>query len=317
MECERKIKSTPAQQQTLGVLERQLKQLFTHLRDREPHDPTWTLINQYWRGRVFLGDTVNVPSYAKETGCMSIGLDSNGSKDVLPRLLGRCIMVLVKGTIAVSACAQQMRIALEAAEGLGMTVDLSCDDIKEFGLTQTKWYVDKRCGTDAFDGRRWTFEELLGRDVDSAADMFQQAYPDSHVVIRPWDMMHQAAVYDAHPTKETVVISYDAKSRKVVLPEPQISSMQIMSGVKGHCFMLPEEEGARCIGAPRTAHPEWQTKLVGKNLMDVTDSLRFNYPHALVETVPNTWGIPPVKRRDRIRVLFDPKTSRVTQIILG
>ena len=317
MECERNTRVTPVQQQTLDGLERHLKRLVEHLRSSDPYEPTWALLEQQWRGRVFLGNMVNVPSYAKETGCMSIGLDSNGSKDVLPRLLGRCIMVLVKETIQVSACAQQMRKALEAAEGMGLKVDLSCDDIKEYGLVQTKWYNEKRCGTDAQDGRRWTFEELLGRDVDDAVDMFRRAYPDMHIVTRPWDMLHQAGTYDLHPEKETVVISYDAKSNKVVLPEPQISSMQPMDGVKGHCFMLPEEKGMRCLGAPRLAHPEWQTKLVGKNLMDATDSLRFNYPHALVETVPNTWGIPPVKRRDRIRVLFDPKTGKTTNIILG
>lgn len=70
------------------------------------------------------------------------------------------------------------------------------------------------------------------------------------------------------------------------------------------------------MGAPATVPGTWKM-LIGKNLMDATDSLRFNYPHAQVETVPNTYGIPPVKRRDRIRVLFDAKTGRTTQIILG
>jgi len=275
------------------------------------------VLQEEWRGRVYLGSTLHVPRYASETGCLTLGLDTNGSLDMLPRLLARCILTLVKESLDNANCATQMRQAIEAAESIGLEVDLSCDDIKEYGLVTTQWYEDKRCGTDAYDRRRWTFEELLGRDVDDAVTMMRQGYPDLHVVTRPWDMLHQAGTYDLHPEKETVVISYDMKSNKVVLPEPRITTMQNMEGSKGHCFILPEESGARCLGAPRkVSGGEWDA-LIGKNLMDATDSLRFNYPHAMVETVPNTYGIPPTKRRDRIRVLFDPKDGRTTHIMLG
>ena len=315
MQCEQNTRVNPAQQQTLRGLERHLRALIIHLRKIDEFEPTWALLEEQWRGRVLLGTTrLNVPLYAKETGCLTIALDSNGSRDLLPRLLGRCILVLVKETMDVSACAQQMRRAIEVAESMEMSIDLSCDDIKAYGLVQTGWYKEKQCGTTSYDHRRWTFEELLGHDVDEAVHMLRNTYPDLHIVTRGWDMIHQAGTYDLHPEKETVVISYDMKSNKVVLPVPQLTSLQPMDGVRGNCFMLPEE--GRCMGAPATVPGTWEM-LIGKNLMDATDSLRFNYPHAQVETVPNTYGIPPVKRRDRIRVLFDPKTGRTTQIILG
>jgi hypothetical protein len=315
MQCEQRTRATPPQRETLQTLENQLQTLIRYLRKIEPFEPAWALIAQQWRGRVFLGNRLNVPSYSKESGCMTIGLDSNGSRDIFPRLLGRCILTMVKESIQSSACAQQMRRAIEVAEtDLAMKVDLSCDDVKEFGLVQTKWYKAKQCDSKTYDKRRWTFEELLGHDVDEAVNMFREVYPDLHIVLRSWDTLHEAGTFDLHPEKETVVISYDLKTNKVVLPEPRITTMQNMDGVEGHCFMLPEE--GRCMGAPGTMPDEWQI-LIGKNLMDATDSLRFNYPHALVETVPNTYGLSPIKRRDRIRVLFDPKTAKTTQIILG
>jgi hypothetical protein len=71
-----------------------------------------------------------------------------------------------------------------------------------------------------------------------------------------------------------------------------------------------------CRGAPRRIPDTWRI-LIGKSLGDVTNSLRFEYPHAVVETTPDTAAIDPVRRRDRIRVLFDPETGATTRLMLG
>jgi len=200
-----------------------------------------------------------------------------------------------------------------AENALGFTVDLSCDDYREYGLIRKEWYTTARCDSTQ-DNRRGTFEELMGRDVDDAVQMVRAAYPDLHIVTREWDLIGESASYDLHAEKETIVIHIDPRSNKVVLPEPQLASLQTMQGVQGNCFLLPDE--GRCKGAPRVADGSWDP-LIGELVTDAVDSIRFNYPHAVVETSPNTWGIPPVKRRDRIRVLFDPKTARVTHITVG
>lgn len=317
MECERVYRVTPAQQKTLRELETSLIRCVQSLKDGAPHEPTWHMILTRWRRKVYLGTArLHVPEYTPLTGCLTLGLDANGSRDMVPRLFGRCLMTLVKESIGNSACSQQMRTALEHALEIGIEVDLSCDDIKEFGLVRHPLYKKKRCHTDAYDRRRATFEELLGRDVDDAVRMMRRGYPDLHIVTRPWDLLHQAATYDMHPEKETLIISYDMKSNKVVLPEPRITSLQNMEGADGACFLLPDEDGARCLGAPRIAPKEWD-QLLGQNLMNATDSLRFKYPHAMVQTHPDTYGIPPTKRRDRIRVVYDPSTAKTTHIMLG
>jgi len=85
-----------------------------HLRKTDQYESTWALLDEQWRGRAFLGTTKNnVPVYSQETGCMSIALDSDASRDLIPRLLGRCILAQVKEIMEISACAQRLRQAIQ------------------------------------------------------------------------------------------------------------------------------------------------------------------------------------------------------------
>jgi len=303
---------TDPQKRILKFVEADLHTLFAQLIRTQPSVSTWTTVMDLWDRRLRLGTKHLVPVFVPDVGCLSVGLDANGSADKRWRAFSRCVCVVLRHLS--SPCAQTIDAALTFAETeLGFTVDLSCDDFREYGLIRKAWYSNARCATTT-DARRGTFEELLGRDIDAAMDMIRAAYPDLHVVTRQWDLIGDAASYDLHAEKETLVVYVDRVSNKVVLPEPQLASLQTMNGVRGNCFLLPDE--GNCRGAPRVADGSWEP-LIGRLVTDAVDTLRFNYPHAVVEASPVSWGIPPIRRRDRIRVLFDPKTARVTHITIG
>ena len=310
-----KASPTDPQKRVLRMVEADLQHLFTSLQTTQPDVPAWRTVLDHWDRRLRLGTRHLVPVYVPDvagTGCLSVGLDANGSIDMRWRIFGRCAAVLLRNLSR--PCTEYIDKALTYAQTtLGFRIDLSCDDYREFGLIRKEWYTNARCDV-THDARRGTFEELVGRPVDDAIEMVRAAYPDLHVVVRHWDLLGESASYDLHAEKETLVIHIDPVSNKVVLPEPQLASLQTVSSATGHCFLLPDE--GTCKGVPRVADGAW-TPLIGQLITDAVDTLRFNYPHAVVEASPVTWRIPPVRRRDRIRVLFDPKTARVTHITIG
>jgi len=232
----------------------------------------------------------------------------------MPRLTARLLMKVVRETLGNAGCLHELRTTLDRAHQLEIPVELSCDDIRENGLHDSTWADDRTCSGSAESGRRMTFPEVLGRTVDEAISMLRRGYPTHHIVARRWDMMSTEPIPDSYRPNETIILHYDPVSRKIVLPEPRLGSMAVMHGIDQHCFMLPEE--GRCIGAPARRPESWD-RLIGGLLIDANDTLRFHYPHAVVETVPKTARLDPTHRRDRIRVLFDPETALVTEIILG
>jgi hypothetical protein len=250
--------------------------------------------------------------YSKETGCLTIGVDTNGSPDKQALLFTRAFLHLVKGTTGAKKCTDTMLSALETLRDRGFSIDMSCDDIKAMGLTASRYYDDAKCGADGQDGRRWTFPELIGRDIDDAVPMLRRGYPDLHIHAVEWGTIYTSGSY-ASPNN-TVVIVYDPVSRKVVFPEPHLASMPPQESLTPNCFMLSDD--GTCLGAPRRIPSSWQ-QLIGKSLGDATNSLRWEYPHAVVETQPNTAPIPRIRRRDRIRVLFDPESGATTHVLLG
>lgn len=311
--CDINPSPTDAQRRSLREIENDVSRLFGALVRDQRDVPVWGAVTRHWDGHVRLGTRHLVPGFVPRQGCLSIGLDSNGSPDKHWRAVCRCICVLIRSVS--TPCAPDIDRALTYAETtLQFTIDLSCDDIREYGLIRKPWYGNMNCEK-THDRRRPTFEELLGRDVDEAKAMVRDAYPDVHVVVRHWDLIGESASYDLHAEKETLVIHYDVKSNKVVLPTPQFASAQTMNGVYGNCFLMPDE--GRCKGAPRIAPDASWDAMIGGLLTDVVDTMRFNYPHAVVEARPVTYGEPSVRRRDRIQVLFDPQTARVTNVIIG
>lgn len=301
------------QLESLESIKTRLVRVLETMRATQPDEIVWFRILKTWDGRVRLGSILLTPTYTPETGRLTIGLDSDGSRTHIDRAVIRSINDLVVKTSTKPNCTPLVRQAVAAAEGLGIRVDLTCDDFREFGLIASTYYTAAGCAA-THDRRRPSFEELLGRDVDDASEMIKNVYPDMHIALRKWDLIGAGSSYDLHPEKETLVIYYDDVSKKVVLPEPRLASVQTMNGVDDHCFMMPDE--GRCLGAPRVVQKDWDA-LIGGLVSDVADSLQYEYPHAVVEVSPVTYKIPPTRRMDRIRVLFDPETARVVAITVG
>jgi hypothetical protein len=310
--CERVVDTTQQQQATLGYIEQTMSKALTVLRQQYPHDPVWKKATTEWRGRVYLGSRLHVAEYQRSTGCLTIGLDTNGSQDARALLFTRCFLRLVKETTGSTRCTESMLVALDTCRDHGIEIDLRCDDIKEMSLINTPYYDDKQCGEAHQDGRQWTFPELIGRDIDDAVNMLRAGYPDLAIKTMAWDTMHTQGSH-GNPN-QTVIIVYDPWSRKVVYPEPHIQSTGPQESLTENCFMVADD--GTCRGAPRRIPETWRT-LIGKSLGDATNSLRWEYPHAVVETSPDTAAIDPVRRRDRIRVLFDPETGATTRLMLG
>lgn len=312
-----KTEQTEYQRHALISIQGRLHAILTSMRTAQPDEPVWYRLLKTWDGSVRLGTRYLDPSYTPETGRLSIGLDSHGSPTKHDRAVLRLLNTLITKTTAAPQCTVLVRQAVEHAESMGVRVDLTCDDFREFGLLASQYYTAAGCGGTHHDRRRASFEELLGRHVDDATAMVKAAYPDLHISLRKWDLIGGAGTYDVHPENETLVIYYDDVSKKVVLPEPRLASVQQMDGVENHCFMLPDD--GMCLGAPRVVHPDrdqWDA-LIGKLVTDVNDTLKFRYPHAVVETSPINYKIPPIRRLDRIRVSFDPETARVVAITVG
>lgn len=310
--CERVIETTPQQRATIHRLSAKLTRALRLLRDTYPHDPIWRHAAREWRGHAYVGSQLHVADYNRYTGCLRVGVDTNGSRDKQALLFTRAFLHLVKGTSGATRCTDTMLTALETLQQHGFEIDMSCDDIKAMGLTGSRYYDDAKCGADGQDGRRWTFPELIGRDIDDAVSMLRRGYPDLHIRAVEWGMISDSGSYASPNT--TVVIIYDPVSRKVVYPEPHLASMPPQESLTPNCFMLSDQ--GTCLGAPRRIPASWSV-LVGKSLGDATNSLRWEYPHAVVETQPENAPIPEIRRRDRIRVLFDPETGRTTRLILG
>jgi hypothetical protein len=310
--CERVVETTPQQRATLQYIEQTITTALTILRQEYPHDPVWKYCQREWRGRVYLGSRLHVAEYQRATGCLTIGLDTNGSQDAKALLFTRCFLHMIKATTGDRRCTDTMLTALDTCRDHGIDIDLRCDDIKAMSLIHTPYYDEHGCGDTHQDGRQWTFPELIGRDIDDAIRMLRGGYPDLTIKTMAWDTMHTQGSH-ANPN-QTVILVYDPWSRKVVYPEPHIQSTGPQESLTENCFMLADD--GTCQGAPRRIPETWRT-LIGKSLGDTTNSLRWEYPHAVVETQPETAAIDPIRRRDRIRVLFDPATGATTRLMLG
>lgn len=310
--CEHVVKSTPQQEESIRSIEALITKALAILGAQFPHEPVWRYATREWTGRVYLGSSLHVAEYDRESGCLRIGLDANGSKEKLALLFTRTLLRLIKTTTGEKRCTSLMLTALETCRENGIAIDLSCDDIKSNSLINTPLYDQKACGETGQDGRQWTFPELIGRPVDEAVEMLRSGYPDMTIKPMAWDTIHTSGSHGL--PNSTVIVVYDPHSKKVVYPEPHVQSMHPQESLTPHCFMLAEDGG--CIGAPRRIPDSWTT-LIGKSLGDVTNSLRWEYPHAVVETQPDTAAIDPIRRRDRIRVLFSPETGKTSRLMLG
>jgi len=304
---------SPAQDRALETITVYVSTVLTELRRDQPDVVTWLRIQKRWDGTIRLGHQHLVPEYDASTGTASIGLDSNGSVDRLDRATLRIMNELIVNTATRPNCSTLTRDAIHAAKRVGLVADLTCVDIENFGLVGDDLFDRMGCDDENHD-RRPEFEELLGRDADDAVAMIRAVFPGVHVVVRNWDLINGQSTYDDFADDETMVITIDPVTNKVVAPTPRFASTPIQYGAEDSCFMKPDD--GRCIGVPRIAPGTWSTML-GKPLPDVVATMKWEYPHALIVPTPISYRIPRTRRPDRIRVIFDPATSFVVRILIG
>lgn len=312
--CSAVERTSPQQRATLDLLERTCRRVFVETRQVYPNGKVWGYVLGRWDGRVLLGSQRHVPEYVPETGCLVIGLDADGSRDLIPRLTARLLAEVTMVTAGNRGCVDELQQVLDVARRADVPLEMSCDDIRQFGLTDSTWWADKHCGDSQAENRQMSFAELVGRDLDEGVALLRKTYPHLLVATRRWDMLDYAPQYGAASPSETVIVWYEARSNKIVLPEPHLASMENWTGPRQHCFRHPEH--GQCIGVPARVDPRWD-QLKGKLLTDAHDTLKWTYPHALIEAVPTTYRPPRTHRRDRIRVVFDPTTALVREIVIG
>ena len=241
---------SPAQDRALETITVYVSTVLTELRRDQPDVVTWLRIQKRWDGTIRLGHQHLVPEYDASTGTASIGLDSNGSVDRLDRATLRIMNELIVNTATRPNCSTLTRDAIHAAKRVGLVADLTCVDIENFGLVGDDLFDRMGCDDENHD-RRPEFEELLGRDADDAVAMVRAVFPGVHVVVRNWDLINGQSTYDDFADDETMVITIDPVTNKVVAPTPRFASTPIQYGAEDSCFMKPDD--GRCIGVPRIA----------------------------------------------------------------
>jgi len=213
------MRQTPAQDRALETITVYVSTVLAELRRAQPDVVAWLRIQKRWDGAIRLGHRHLVPEYDASTGTASIGLDSNGSVDRLDRATLRILNELIVNTAPRPNCSTLTRDAIHAAERVGIVADLTCVDIENFGLVGDDLYERSGCGDENHD-RRPEFEELLGRDADDAAAMIRAVFPGVHIVFRNWDLISGQSTYDDFAEDETLVITIDPVTNKVVAPTP-------------------------------------------------------------------------------------------------
>ena len=185
---------------------------------------------------------------------------------------------------------------LKEASLLGIRFELPCSDIIDHGLMES-W--GKKVGCHQY---RLSWPEFIGLSRDQVVDAFERS--GRKVETFTWDSMYGKPAVDG-----VVRIIYDPKTWKVVSPAPHVGSIPLPM-TDDQCFIKPDE-GLTCIGAPLSLPPKEWDMYIGKLFTEVVDALRMTHPHATIESLPASASVTKDKRRDRIRVRFDPETARV------
>ena len=301
--CSRVQTETAEQQTTLDTLRTLVERVIKHMRTVAPHESAWKNLKDSWNGEVVLNTTPFRAEYEPEYGCLSIGVPRTGAPYQLPLLTARLLLTMSRVASGGRRCTDLHNMMLgEVKNTLGIPVEVGCDDIQLYSLMNTPWR------NDACEQERLEWPELVGSRVDLVVRYFDRYHPDKRVEIFPWDSLN------AQPAAPDVIrITYETRSRKVVNPAPHIGTANIPF-LDGSCFSRVDSESTvRCIGAPRVPPQVWG-QLIGKSVIDAVDSLRFKYPHAVIEATPTSASIPTDRRQDRIRVWFDPVTAKIDRL---
>ncbi len=298
--CDHVVDVTVHQQERAIELGLTARTVLQHMRTTFPHDVEWSMFQKWWNGKVLVGAQKNIATFVPETGCLLIGIPKDGGR--IEQLNTRLLLAMSTGSSNGRPCTRlHDSILKEASTNLGIRFELSCADIFEYGLNDT-WGKGVACHRS-----RLSWPEVIGLPVQQVVEAFKKA---GHPVdVATWDTM-----YGKPPSPGVIRIIYDARTSRVVSPAPHIGSLSVPEK-DDQCFLKADKESSvSCIGAPLKYPPAEWGKFVGKFFTEVVDSLRVQYPHATIEALPSTTAISTDRRRDRIRVRFDPITARVTSI---
>lgn len=284
--CNSVIDMTPRQRAELGRLQAMAVAVLDRVTLAFPHEVAWKSVRRAWGAQeLLLGPTPHRATFDAAGGCFLVGVPPDGGRPAA--LNARVLLALSAAATNGKRCTGLHQAIVDAATALQIPLALDCDDVEEHALTPAR-----RCAA-----RRTSWPELLGLPVARVAEMF----PRTRVELSTWDSM-----WVRPAARDVVRVTYDARTGTVVAPAPHIGTVNVPE-IDTHCFSLPDAgSGARCIGAPPAPPPEW-SKLDGKLLQDVVDTLRTTYPHATIEALPQEAAVTADKRPDRIRVRFDGK----------
>ena len=298
--CGHVTELTPQQRQAASELQSTGIRLLRHLRTTYPHDIEWKMLERWWNKKVLVGTDENQALFNADTGCLLIGIPKDGGK---PEILStKLLLALSKGASSGKVCSSLHDTILHQASKRGIKFELSCSDIREYGLTSSIWAQNTTCHT-----KRLSWPEYIGIPVKEVKAAFERS--GYRTDISTWDSM-----YGKPAVPDIVRIIYDPSTNLVVSPAPHLSNIPIPR-IDDECFMKPDDASAiKCIGAPIWYPPAEWNQFVGKFFTEVVDTLRMQYPHATIEAIPSTAGVSHDLRQDRIRVRFDPDTARVASI---
>jgi hypothetical protein len=295
------------QQQRLQEL---AHRVFGHMVTAFPNEPAWFTARRLWNGKILVSPDIEIASFEPFSGCFIVGVPKQPGIQHDAILNARLLLALSKGASHNRRCSPlHSSLVAEATEKLGIQVALDCTLAQSVGLNAAN--LCKKCSwiggapTNCHT-KRTVWPEYVGKPLRTVVARFKKS--NVKLELSPWDTLHY------RPAASGVVrITYDTRSGLVVDPAPHVGNINIPDRTEYNCFNTPESN-VRCIGAPLAPPPEEWRKYIGFSLMDVVDSLRARYVHAVVEYIPDSAAVGPEVRPDRIRVRFDSKTGAVTSI---
>lgn len=283
-------------EKTLHVVIRSLETTFPQ------YFETWRNIDDLWTGKVLPGSNSGVV-YENNTVYVS--------SEVPARYAFTKSLCLIISKNTPGFCQNELITALEHCRKNRIDIDLTCDDILEFGLASTPFFDAFYCDSSRNRGRVHEYDELMGRPVNETMKILHENYPGHTIVPNRWDIIDGATVGGSGGVGR-IDVTYDPSSGKTVYPQPRLNSMEIPYDFRNRCFITAEN--GQCVQTPIDVTP-LRRKYVGKAYTDVYNTIRFEYPHTAVELVYNGARIDRDRRGDRLILVVDDD-MKISNIIL-
>ncbi len=279
--------------QQKAVIERQLHITLDACHVKYPqHGKTWRNIAARWDGRV-IPSTVAHVDYVPELGKLYVS-ESPEHKSYF----AKCLCTLISRNTP-GFCRDEILIAIEEARKRQFPIDIDCDDVLHFGLIATPFYDALYCSGSVNKGRMHEFPELTGMHVNQTMRILRESFPEATIKPQRWDLIGQGSTL-ADPN--AILVTYDPVSRKTVYPNTRIQGAERPYSFTNKCFITAEN--GTCIPTPVSSQ-DLRDRFVGQPFATVFNSIRYLYPHSVVEMVYYKARISKDARNDRILLMVD------------